>query len=74
MKGRSVWRSIYYLPSVTPVVAYALLWKWMLSRDYGVINAALGVVGISLSTGLGDANWIIIAFVMASLWTIGGGG
>lgn len=73
VKGRSVWRSIYYLPSVTPVVAYALLWKWMLSRDYGVINAALGVVGIQPIDWLGDANWIIIAFVMASLWTIGGG-
>lgn len=72
VRGVAVWRTIYYLPSITPVVAYAVLWKWMLSRDYGIINAGLGVVGIAPIDWLGDPVWIIVAFVMTGLWSIGG--
>jgi len=72
VKGIAVWRTIYYLPSITPIVAYAVLWKWMLSRDYGVINSILGVVGIKAIDWLSDPYWIIVAFVMTSLWGVGG--
>ena len=72
MRGTAGWRSVYYLPSVTPTVAYALLWKWMLSRDYGIVNAALGFVGIQPIDWLGHPHWILVAFVMSGLWTIGG--
>jgi multiple sugar transport system permease protein len=71
-KGISVWRTIYYLPSITPIVAYAVLWKWMLSRDYGVINAIVGLAGIKPIDWLSDPYWIIMAFVMTSLWGVGG--
>ena len=71
-KGIAVWRTIYYLPSITPIVAYAVLWKWMLSRDYGVINAIVGLIGIKPIDWLSDPYWIIIAFVMTSLWGVGG--
>jgi multiple sugar transport system permease protein len=53
-------------------VAYAVLWKWMLSRDYGVINSILGTVGIKAIDWLSDPYWIIVAFVMTSLWGVGG--
>jgi len=72
VKGIAVWRTIYYLPSITPIVAYAVLWKWMLSRDYGVINAILAVVRIKPIDWLSDPYWIIVAFVMTSLWGVGG--
>jgi multiple sugar transport system permease protein len=68
----AVWRSIYYLPAVTPIVAYGILWKWMLSTDYGVINAMLGEVGVKPIDWLGDSRWILVAFVMTGLWSIGG--
>jgi multiple sugar transport system permease protein len=72
VKGVAVWRTIYYLPSITPVVAYAVLWRWMLSRDYGIINSIIGVVGIPPIDWLGSEFWIIIAYVMTGLWSIGG--
>ena len=71
VKGVAVWRSIYYLPAVTPVVAYALLWRWMLSKDFGLINAILDNFGISAVNWLGHPRWIMVAFVFAGLWTIG---
>lgn len=71
-KGLSTWRAIYYLPAITPSIAYALLWKWMLNKDYGAINAVLGVVGVKPIDWLGTETWIIVAYVMAGLWTVGG--
>ena len=72
VKGVGFWRSVYYLPAVTPVVAYALLWRWMLSKDFGLINAILGNVGIPPIPWLGHPQWIMVAFIFAGLWTIGG--
>jgi len=72
VKGIAAWRTIYYLPSITPAVASAILWKWMLSRDYGVINAILSVVHIKPIDWLSDPYWIIVAFVLTGLWGIGG--
>ena len=65
-------RAIYYLPAIVPSVAYALLWKWMLSREYGAINLVLNLVGIGDIDWLGTNNWLIMAYVMAGLWTVGG--
>jgi multiple sugar transport system permease protein len=71
-KGLSIWRSIYYLPAIVPAVAYALLWKWMLNKEYGVINFILGLVKIPPVNWLGDEKYLLIAYVMAGLWTVGG--
>jgi multiple sugar transport system permease protein len=72
VRGVATWRTIYYLPSITPVVAYAVLWRWMLSREYGIVNAILAWVGIAPIDWLGNEFWIIVAFVMTGLWSIGG--
>ena len=71
VKGISFWRTIYYLPAVTATVAYALLWKFLLDRDYGVINTAMGLVGIQGPSWF-SARWIMPAFIMMSVWTVGG--
>lgn len=71
IKGMSVWRSLFYLPAIVPAVAYALLWKWMLNRDYGLINWVLGRVGIPPLDWLGTNDLLILAYVMAGLFTVG---
>jgi multiple sugar transport system permease protein len=72
VRGLSVWRAIYYLPAITPAVAYALLWKWMLNQDYGVINYVLGWFHIPKVNWLGNNTAMLGAYVMAGLWTVGG--
>ena len=44
--GMSIFRTIFYLPVVVPAVASAVLRIWLLNPKYGLVNAALGVVGI----------------------------
>lgn len=40
VKGMSWYRTLYYLPSIVPVVASAVLWLWVLNPQYGIVNAA----------------------------------
>lgn len=69
----SVTRSIVYLPTVIPEVAYAIIWLWIFNPLYGPLNWLLGLVG------LGDINWLAepgsaqAAIVIMSLFTIGEG-
>lgn len=72
VKGLSIWRSLYYLPAIVPAVAYALLWKWMLNKEYGAINVILGWFGIPKLDWLGTNDLLIVAYVLSGLFTVGG--
>lgn len=71
--GQNIFRTIYYLPSVTSGVAVALLWVWLLNPTFGLINFALGLVGIKGPGWLSDVHWAKPALVLMSLWGVGGG-
>jgi multiple sugar transport system permease protein len=71
--GQNVFRTVYYLPSVTSGVAVALLWVWLLNPSFGLINYALALVGIEGPGWLSDIHWAKPALVLMSLWGIGGG-
>lgn len=42
IRGTSIYRTIYFLPSVTMSVAIALVWKWMYNGEFGILNNILG--------------------------------
>ena len=71
--GLQYYRTIYYLPAVLSGVAVALLWRWIFSPNYGLINAILGILGIQGPAWLGDARWALPSLIIMSLWHIGGG-
>lgn len=51
IKGKSFYRTIYFLPSVTMAVAVALIWKWIYNGEYGILNALIKVLGGKVRTG-----------------------
>jgi multiple sugar transport system permease protein len=69
---QGVFRTIYFLPSVVPAVAVALLWRWFLNPDFGPVNQALEAVGIPGPGWLADPSWSKPALIFASLWGVGG--
>jgi multiple sugar transport system permease protein len=69
LKGTSIYRTCFFLPSLTPVVAASLLWKWMLNPNVGVINWGLSLVGVKGPGWLTSTRWAMSALVMISLWT-----
>lgn len=72
IKGQPIFRTIFYLPSITPVVASSILWVWILNPQYGVLNAFLEKLGISGPGWLADPKWSKPALILMSLWGIGG--
>lgn len=72
IKGQPVFRTIFYLPSITPVVASSILWVWILNPQYGILNAFLEKLGISGPGWLADPKWSKPALILMSLWGIGG--
>src|SRR5262249_23672046 len=72
VKGTSFYRTLYYLPSIIPIVANSMLWAWMFNADYGLLNQFLGFFGVKGPLWLTDPAWAKPALVFMSWWTIGG--
>jgi multiple sugar transport system permease protein len=72
LKGIPIYRTIYFLPSLTPAVANALLWVWIFSPDFGLANAFLGVIGLPPQKWIFDVNLAKPSFILMGLWGIGG--
>ena len=68
IRGVGFLRVVYYIPVITSWVAGALIWKWALSPQYGIINSLLGLVGIDGPNWLQSSQWAIPAIVLASVW------
>ncbi len=67
-KGISFFRVMFYVPVLTSWVAGALIWKWLLSDEYGPINQILSFIGINGPAWLQDPIWAMPGIVLASLW------
>lgn len=65
-------RTAFYLPSVISGVALVTIWSWIYSREYGLLNFMLSLVGIDGPNWLGDPGLAIVAIIIASLWGFGG--
>lgn len=72
MRGIMTFRAIYYLPAVVGGAAVALMWKWLFSPRFGLINYFLGKIGISGPTWLASETWALPALIIISIWGIGG--
>jgi multiple sugar transport system permease protein len=66
--GRSLLRSMYFLPVVTSWVVVALTWKWLLNPANGLVNHALESVGIAGPGWWASSGWAIPSAVVASVW------
>ena len=71
VKGLAVFRTIYYLPSIMPAVASAVLWAWILNTDFGLLNAALNLFGIPKVPWLQKPEFALPALILMSLWSVG---
>jgi len=71
--GLSVWRTLYYLPSIIQGVPVAILWGFVFNKRFGVLNWALALFGIKGPGWLASPQWALPALAIMSLWGVGGG-
>ena len=70
-KAKGVVRTIYFLPSVIPMVAGTMVWIWMFDPTYGIINSVLAKLGIRGPAGLLDPKTTRWSLVMMGMWHVG---
>ena len=71
VRGITTYRTLWYLPSVVPVVASATIWRWGLNPEFGPINYPLKVLGLPAPRWLTDPDWIVPSIVFIGLWGLG---
>ena len=68
IRGLAIWRGIYYLPMVTSAVAIGVVWKWVLSKQFGLLNAFLGLFGVAPQDWLFNETLVMPALILVSIW------
>ncbi len=71
VRGLSFWRTVFYLPQVTPAIAVGILWLRILSPQNGLLNEGLALIGIHGPAWTIDAAWVKPALIIMKTWTIG---
>ena len=73
LPGITLFRTIYYLPSLVSGVAVAMLWTWILNPSFGLINYMLSFFGIQGPQWIFSQAWVLPSFILMNLWGVGGG-
>jgi multiple sugar transport system permease protein len=71
IRGQALFRTMFYIPVVTPLVVSAIIWKWVYQGDYGLLNYYLLKLGLIEDKifWLADPNWALPALIIMGIWT-----
>ncbi|GAA3340701.1 sugar ABC transporter permease [Amorphoplanes nipponensis] len=61
-------RALFLVPWLLPLIVSASTWSWMLNSDSGIVNAALGVVGVDPVNWLTSPQWSLVSVIIANIW------
>ncbi len=65
---RGLYRTVFFSPVVTTLVAVAVVWRYLYHPRYGLINQALGAVGLPAIDWLGNPGWATVAITLLAVW------
>jgi multiple sugar transport system permease protein len=68
VRGVTFFRTVYFLPVVTSIVASAIVWSWLYNGDVGLLNYSLSLIGVDGPKWLQDPHWALPAIAIMSIW------
>lgn len=68
LRFKSFFRTIYFLPVVTSMVAAAFVWRWLFEPTFGVVNYFMGLLGLPKLGWLADPAWALPAVMVVGVW------
>lgn len=71
IRGKSLYRSFFYLPSLIPAVAASMVWTFIFETRRGILNYALELLGLPIVQWLGNPNAAKPALIIMTMWTVG---
>ena len=69
IRGKNVYRGIYFLPMVVAPAAVAFVWKWIFNSDNGILNQFLSLFGIRGTTWISDPNTALLSCAVINVWS-----
>lgn len=69
IRGRDVYRAIYFLPMVVAPAAVAMVWKWIFNSDIGILNHFLSLFGIKGPTWIADPKTSLLSCAIINIWS-----
>lgn len=73
LKAIGIFRTIYYIPTLLPQVAAAIIIMTLLNNQYGLLNRLLGILGLKPVNWLFDASIVKFSIILVGLWSVGRG-
>lgn len=70
IRGKSVWRTIYFLPMVAAPAAVAMVWRWLYNSEFGLLNHLLRSMGLSSVNWISNPNSAYISVAVVGIWSI----
>jgi len=67
-----LFRAIFYLPSILPAIASALVWLWLYNPDYGLLNTVLDWAALPTSPFVSDESTVVPSHALIQIWVCGG--
>lgn len=71
VRAQGLFRTVFFLPTLVPVVAISIVWQWLLNPQFGLVNYLLGTIGIVGPPWLGSPVWSKPSLILMAQWTIG---
>ncbi len=68
VRFKGFFRTVYFAPFVTTLVAVAIVWRYLYHPRYGLIDFALGKLGLPAIDWLGDPHWALPAIILMAVW------
>lgn len=69
--GLGIFRTIFYIPSIVPIIASTVIWLWMFNPDFGLFNSALKLFGLPKLQYIFEETQVIPSLVFMSIWGVG---
>ena len=71
IRGLPIFRTIFYLPSLVPLIASSVLWIWLFNPDFGLLNALLEFLHLPTLQWIYDSSTVIPSLILMSVWDVG---
>ena len=70
MRGRSIYRMIYFMPMVCAPAAVAMVWRWLYNSEFGLLNHMLNAIGLPKVNWVSDPKIAIVSVAVVGIWSV----
>lgn len=70
MKGRTVYRTIFFLPMVVAPAAAAMVWRWLFNSEFGLLNKILSTLGLGSVNWMSDPKITVYIVALVGVWSV----